>query len=69
MDQSETKILTIPEVACYLKMSKSKVYNLVAKKEIPHLKFGRNVRIRQTDLQLWIAKQTVPLNFDGIQKH
>lgn len=69
MDQSETKILTIPEVACYLKMSKSKVYNLVAKKEIPHLKFGRNVRIREIDLHGWMAKQVVPLNFDGTHKH
>ena len=43
-------ILTIPEVAKYLKMSKSKIYYLVAQKEIPHLKIGRNVRIRQSDL-------------------
>ena len=62
--QLEDPILTIPEVARYLKISKSKIYNLVSKKEIPHLKIGRNVRIRQTDLQKWMEKQTKQLNFD-----
>ncbi len=64
----EDPILTIPEVARYLKMSKSKVYNLVSKKEIPHLKIGRNVRIRQADLQRWIEKQTKQLSFEGLSK-
>ncbi len=50
------EILTIPEVARYLKLSKSKVYYLVQAGEIPHLKIGRNVRIRETDLKKWIDK-------------
>lgn len=62
MDQSfhqlEDTILTIPEVARYLKISKSKIYRLVSKNEIPHIKIGRNVRIRQTDLRIWVEKQT-----------
>lgn len=61
--RSEDTILTIPEVARYLKMSKSKIYDLVSKKEIPHLKIGRNVRIRQMDLQIWMEKQTSQLSF------
>jgi excisionase family DNA binding protein len=56
---SEDIILTIPEVARYLKISKSKIYRLLSKKEIPHIKIGRNVRIRQTDLQTWVEKQTI----------
>ncbi len=67
--QLEDPILTIPEVARYLKISKSKIYNLVSKKEIPHLKIGRNVRIRQTDLQMWMEKQTKQLNFDILPKY
>ncbi len=50
------EILTIPEVARYLKLSKSKVYYLVQTGEIPHLKIGRNVRVRETDLKKWIDK-------------
>ncbi len=48
------EILTIPEVARYLKLSKSKVYGLVATGEIPHIRIGRNVRIREADLEKWL---------------
>ena len=50
------EIYTIPEVARYLKLSKSKVYYLVQAGEIPHLKIGRNVRIRENDLKKWMDK-------------
>jgi len=51
------KVFTIPEVAAYLKISKSKIYDLVTRKEIPHLKVGRNVRIRESDLLRWLGLQ------------
>jgi excisionase family DNA binding protein len=59
------KVFTIPEVAAYLKISKSKIYYLVAQKQIPHLKLGRNVRIRESDLQEWLELQAekLPMNF------
>jgi excisionase family DNA binding protein len=52
-------IYTIPEVAEYLKISKSKVYALVQQGKIPHVRIGRNVRIRETDLKRWIEKNAV----------
>ncbi len=52
------KVFTIPEVAAYLKISRSKIYYLVSQKQIPHLKVGRNVRIRESDLQKWLDLQT-----------
>lgn len=54
---SSDRVLTIPEVATYLKISKSKIYYLVSRNEIPHLKLGRNVRIRESDLQKWLEHQ------------
>ena len=54
-----SEILTIPEVAQYLKLSVSKVYAMVQHGEIPHIRIERNVRIRESDLQKWIAKKTV----------
>ena len=62
---SGDKVLTIPEVAAYLKISKSKIYYLVSQKQIPHLKVGRNVRIRESDLQTWLELQIekVPTTF------
>lgn len=55
---SGDKVFTIPEVAAYLKISRSKMYYLVSQKQIPHLKVGRNVRIRESDLQKWLELQT-----------
>jgi excisionase family DNA binding protein len=55
------EIMTIPEVARYLKMSKSKVYYLIQHKEIPHIKVGRNVRVRESDLNRWLQQQLVGL--------
>ncbi len=52
-------VLTIPEVAEYLRISKSKIYYLVSRNQIPHLKIGRNVRIRESDLQAWMESQII----------
>lgn len=50
------QIMTVPQVAEYLKISKSKIYYLVQRKEIPHVRIGRNVRIRESDLAKWMEK-------------
>ncbi|MBK8903131.1 MAG: helix-turn-helix domain-containing protein [Anaerolineaceae bacterium] len=52
-------ILTVSETAAYLKLSKSKVYLMVQKNQIPHLKMGKSVRIRERDLLAWIEEQIV----------
>jgi excisionase family DNA binding protein len=49
-------IYTIPEVANYLKMSKSKVCSLVQTCEMSHLKIGCNVCIPEADLKAWLEK-------------
>ena len=52
-------ILTVPEAAKHVKLSKSKVYWLVATGRIPHIKIGKNVRIREKDLEEWIEENLV----------
>ena len=59
METNLEPILTIPEVARYLKLSKSKVYIMVQRGLIPHLRIGRNVRIKETDLDKWLEKNSV----------
>lgn len=54
-------IMTVPEVAQYLKLSKAKVYYLIQKKRIPHVRIGRNVRVRESDLVKWLSQQFVDL--------
>jgi excisionase family DNA binding protein len=48
--------MTIPQVAEYLQLSKSKVYYLVSQKKIPHIRIQRNVRIFESDLISWMEK-------------
>ena len=55
-------ILTVPETAEYLKLSKSKVYYLVQRNQIPHIKIGKNVRIRREDLEKWLEERAQPCN-------
>ena len=53
------KIYTAPQVAEYLQLSKSKIYALIQKGAIPHVRVGRNVRIRQSDLDAWLEKMSM----------
>lgn len=56
------EILTIPEVARFLKLSRSKAYYLVQRKQIPHIKIGKNVRVRKSELEKWLQSRTVQSN-------
>ena len=59
MNTQTEKIMKVPEVAKYLQLSKSKVYYLVARRKIPHLRLGKNVRIRESDLMRWMTAQVI----------
>ena len=50
------EILTPREVADYLKISKSKVYYLIRRGEIPYIRIQRNVRVKLSDLLAWLEK-------------
>ena len=50
-------IMTVGEMAEYLKISRSKAYAMVARKEIPHIRIGKNVRIRLSDFLKWLEAQ------------
>ncbi|MBI5954474.1 MAG: helix-turn-helix domain-containing protein [Chloroflexi bacterium] len=54
---TEDPVLTIPQVAKYLQLSRSKVYYLASRKQLPHLKLGKSIRVRMSDLQKWLAQQ------------
>ncbi len=47
-------LLRVPEAATMTGLSKSYLYRMVLSGEIPHIKFGRAVRIPFSDLQRWI---------------
>ena len=56
-------ILTVTEAAEYMKLSKSKVYQLIQMGKMPHLRIGRNVRIKQSEMVKWLEKQARPIEF------
>jgi len=56
---SEDAIMTVPQVAAYLKMSKAAVYRMVAQGQIPHIRIGKSRRIRRDHLEAWLKAQTV----------
>lgn len=53
------KVLTIPEVASFLKISKAKIYLMLQQGKMPYIRVERNVRIWQSDLINWLREQTI----------
>ena len=55
MSEQPDEILTIDEVAAFLKAGKRTVYRLAANGEIPAFKLGGTWRFRRSELDQWIA--------------
>jgi excisionase family DNA binding protein len=51
-------VLTIREVADYLKVNEKTVYSLAQRRRIPGFKVGGQWRFRREDLDAWIKAQT-----------
>jgi len=58
MTVPQDDILTLDEVAAYLKAGKRTIYRLVAAKKIPAFKLGSTWRFRKQDIDGWIADQS-----------
>ena len=56
MTDTDGEILTLEEVAAYLKAGKRTVYRLAQKGEIPAFKLGGTWRFRRSELDRWIAE-------------
>ena len=57
MSDQPNEILTIDEVAAYLKAGKRTVYRLAANGKLPAFKLGGTWRFRRGDLDQWIASR------------
>lgn len=55
MADAKGEILTLDEVAAYLKAGKRTVYRLAQNGDIPAFKLGGTWRFRRTELDRWIA--------------
>lgn len=52
-----TDIMTIKEVAVYLKLTEKTAYRLTAQGKIPGFKVGGSWRFKMTDIEKWIEGQ------------
>ena len=53
----ESLLISIPEAAAQLAISRSKAYQLVAAGEMRVIRIGRSARIRREDLTAWVSAQ------------
>ena len=58
MAEPKSDILTITEVAEYLKVAERTLYRLAAAKKIPAFKVGGTWRFPRADIDQWIKRQT-----------
>ena len=64
MKDEPGQILTLDEVAAYLKVGKRTVYRLAAAKKIPAFKVGGSWRFSLVDIDHWIKQQSI----DGLSE-
>ena len=62
---SQGEILTIREVARYLKVTDRTIYRLAAAKRIPAFKVGGTWRFSRADIDVWIRQQSTLGQVDG----
>ena len=58
MTKPASDIMTITEVAEYLKVAERTLYRLAAAKKIPAFKVGGTWRFPRADIDQWIKRQT-----------
>ncbi|OOF11735.1 MULTISPECIES: methylation-associated defense system helix-turn-helix domain-containing protein MAD1 [Salinivibrio] len=51
------QILTLKEVATYLKLAEKTAYRLASEGKLPGFKVGGSWRFKREDLEAWIEKQ------------
>ena len=56
--EMQTDIMTIREVADYLKLTEKTAYRLTAEGKIPGFKVGGSWRFKRSEIEKWIKEQT-----------
>ena len=54
---SDDEILTIKELASYLKIAEKTAYRFMSEGRIPGFKVGGSWRFRRSEIERWIAEQ------------
>lgn len=59
------QIMTIKEVAAYLKLAEKTAYKLAAEGKLPGFKVGGSWRFRHSEIEKWIDERTQGKRIDG----
>lgn len=57
LDTKHTRFLTVGEVAAALRVSNMTVYRLINAGQLPAVRIGRSFRLREEDLDRYVAEQ------------
>ena len=60
-------ILTLKDVAEYLKVTERTIYRLAAAKKIPAFKVGGTWRFSKSEIEQWIKRQTAEAQTDDVR--
>ncbi len=58
IDTMQETLLTVEQVASYLKVDKFTVYRLLAQKEMPAFKVGNQWRFRKAMIDAWLMRNS-----------
>ena len=53
-------VMTVQDVAAYLRVDKSTIYRLVKAGALPAFKFGSEWRFNRENIDAWVKKQQTP---------
>ncbi len=59
-DSKHNELMTVEELADYLKAKKSTIYDKVLSKSIPFLKNGNSLRFRRKHIDMWLSNPYHP---------
>ena len=54
-----TDLLSQVELLTYLQISRTTLYKLIKKDDIPHMKLGRKLLFRKKDIDAWLESKRV----------
>jgi excisionase family DNA binding protein len=57
--QTTDRLLTVYEVAAIMRVSNMTVYRLIKNGDLPALRVGKNYRIRESDVDVYLSDRSV----------
>jgi excisionase family DNA binding protein len=58
------RLLTVSEVAATMRVSNMTVYRLIKSGQLPAIRVGKNFRIRESDVDKYLAQRSVQVEKD-----